>query len=408
MEKKTASKRLEQTNFKLRSLLNITLAINENHTQEELLQRYESLIRQDFKIGKLVLYTFEKRWRCILVSGTDDESYRDIDVEKYLTCYTEISFVSGSDSDTLKDYDIVMPVHHKGKPLAYVILGDLEEREGVSPIIKHLNFIQTLSNIILVAIENLRLFNESLRQQAMRKELELASKMQSMLIPSQSALPRTNQICMSAFYHPHLEVGGDYYDYLQLSKNEIGFCIADVSGKGMSAALLMSNFQANLRAMFTKEISLEDLVVRLNDRVIHAAKGEKFITLFLARYDLSTRKLTYINAGHNRPMLYKMKSGEIVMLDKGCVGMGMLDEIPVIKLGSMTIEEPAKLLCYTDGLVELMDGKGISMETDDIESSLNNTHSIEENIDLIIARQGILDGSTKIFDDISILGIEFY
>ena len=91
--------------------------------------------------------------------------------------------------------------------------------------------------------------------------------MQNMLIPDQSTLPKNKKIHITTFYHPHSEVGGDYYDYLELGKDEIGFCISDVSGKGMSAALLMSNFQANLRALFTHEISLAALVEKLNERV---------------------------------------------------------------------------------------------------------------------------------------------
>lgn len=405
---KAASKRLELTTFKLRSLLNITLAINENLSQGELLERYEKLIREEFNIGKIVLFKKEKVWKCILASGITDDFYKDIDVENHLIDYTEISFIASSPTEALQNFDIVIPVQHQGKPLAYVILGDLEEGEGVSPIIKHLNFVQTLSNIILVAIENIRLFNESLKQQAIKKELELASKMQNMLIPDQSMLPQNERVHISAFYHPHLEVGGDYYDYLQLGKDEFGFCIADVSGKGMSAALLMSNFQANLRAMFTREISLDALIEKLNERVLHAANGEKFITLFVGKFNFKTRELLYINAGHNQPMLYLINSDETILLDKGCVGMGMLDEIPLVKKGSITLEQPAKLLCYTDGLVELMDGKGITMETGDIEGCLTNKDSINENINEIIERQGILDGSTKIFDDISILGLEIH
>lgn len=174
----------------------------------------------------------------------------------------------------------------------------------------------------------------------------------------------------------------------------------------MSAALLMSNFQANLRALFTHEISLRALVEKLNDRVLHAANGEKFITLFVAKYNFKTKELEYINAGHNRPILYKMKDKSIEFLDKGCVGIGMLDEIPLVKKGLMYIEEPSKILCYTDGLVELMDGLGVSTETSEIEECLQNDGSIEENIQSIIGRQKIMENTTAIFDDISILGLE--
>jgi sigma-B regulation protein RsbU (phosphoserine phosphatase) len=254
----------------------------------------------------------------------------------------------------------------------------------------------------------MRLFKESLRQEALKKELELASKMQNLLIPSSSILPRNEKVFMTAFYLPHMDVGGDYYDYIPLNRNEFGFCIADVSGKGMSAALLMSNFQANLRALFTYDISLDALIEKLNDRVMHAANGEKFITFFVGKFNYKTLELQYINAGHNQPILYQKNKKELIMLNKGCVGIGMIDEIPIIRKGSLTLEEPAKILCYTDGLVELIDGKKISFGTREIEECIMNESSIEENIQDIIKKQGICAGSAAIFDDISILGIELF
>jgi phosphoserine phosphatase RsbU/P len=409
MTDKASIKRLKLTTFKLRSLLNITKAINENLTKDELLVRYASILQKDLNIGKLILFKLEESWKCILSAGITDNSQLAIDVENDLLQFEEIAFVSSNQSSTLSNYDIIIPIIHNGKPIAFVIIGDIdEEGEGISPTIKHLNFIQTISNIIIVAIENIRLFNESLKQEAMKKELELASKMQNMLIPHTSTLPKNDVIWMTAFYHPHLEVGGDYYDYIVLDKDEIGFCISDVSGKGMSAALLMSNFQANLRALFTHDISLLALVEKLNDRVLHAANGEKFITLFIAKYNFKTKELEYINAGHNQPILYQKNKEQLIYLDKGCVGIGMLDEIPLIRKGTIVIEDPTKILCYTDGLVELMDGRGVTFGTSEIEECLQNNGSIEENIKAIIKKQKILDGSTAIFDDISILGIELF
>jgi sigma-B regulation protein RsbU (phosphoserine phosphatase) len=405
---KASINRLQLTTFKLQSLLNITQAINENLTQEELLNIFEKLLTKDLNIGKVLVYKYEDTWKCILQSGIVDESYENINVENDLLCITDISFITTSPNKSLNAFDIVIPVINKGNAIAYVIIGDIEEGEGISPIIKHLNFIQTLTNIIVVAIENMRLFKESLRQEALKKELELASKMQNMLIPNSSILPRNDKICMTAFYLPHFDVGGDYYDYVQLSRNEFGFCIADVSGKGMSAALLMSNFQANLRALFTHDISLDALIEKLNERVLVSANGEKFITIFIGKFNYKTRELQYINAGHNQPMMYQKSSKELTFLSKGCVGIGMIDEIPLIRKGSVTIEEPTKILCYTDGLVELIDGKQISFGTKEIEDCIMNSNSIDDNIQAIIRKQGIFDGSTAIFDDISILGIELY
>jgi sigma-B regulation protein RsbU (phosphoserine phosphatase) len=401
------SRRLLMSNFKLNVLLEVTLSINENLPVKELLNKYQRILKDDLEIGKVIVYKLNENWECILNAGFD-KKHENLDVIKYLTDITDISPINAVSQKFSDDVDIIIPVNHHDKPIAYVLIGDIdEESEGVSPIIKHLRFIQTLSNIIVVAIENIRLYNESLQQVAMKKELELASRMQTMLIPDKSSLPSNNHVHLCAFYHPHFEVGGDYYDLIELSENEIGFCIADVSGKGISAAILMSNFQANLRALFTKSIELEELVSKLNEKVMNSANGEKFITLFIGKYDYLTRNLEFINAGHNPPLLFDKKSNQLSLLKSGCVGMGMLDEIPVINKENIQIGNPTKILCYTDGLVELIEDEEVGFGTSFIEKEISNQESIKTNIAEIIKKQNIIEGSAAIFDDISILGIDF-
>jgi sigma-B regulation protein RsbU (phosphoserine phosphatase) len=412
MADKASFKRLKLYSFKLNALLEITQAINENLSGRELLKRYESILTDDLNIGRIAIIKLNEKWETILTTGADKEDVSHIDVEKELLPIKEISFVTSSPHLSLKNFDIIIPVITQDTPLAFVLIGDIdEEAEGISPTIKHLHFIQTISNVIIVAIENIRLHKESLRQEAMRKELELASRIQRMLIPENSTLPQNKHIRFTAFYHPHFSVGGDYYDCISLNNNEFGFCIADVSGKGISAAILMSNFQANLRALFSDEITLDQLVNRLNTRVMASAKGEKFITLFIGKYIVDRRELQYINAGHNPPLLYEENKKQLSMLMKGCVGMGMLDKIPACEMGVVTMHEPTKMFCYTDGLVELLDESGvesgIKFGTEKIEGHVTNTHPIHENINDIIESHNILEGNTAIFDDISILGIEF-
>jgi sigma-B regulation protein RsbU (phosphoserine phosphatase) len=407
--KNSKTKRLQVSKFKLNSLLAITQAINENLSMEDLLKRYEDILRRDLIIGTILIFKYGVEWECILNSGCPQKVADRLNVEDDLLHYDEITFVPSDGDEKLRVFDIIIPVQNNNAPLAFVLIGDIEEEgEGVSPVIKHLNFIQTLSNIILVAIENIRLFKESLRQEAIKKELELASKMQNMLIPDNQTLPQNDQLFVTGFYHPHYDVGGDYYDCIPLNPDEIGFCIADVSGKGISAALLMSNFQANLRALFTAEIPLETLVEKLNDAVISSAAGEKFITLFIAKYNSKTKVLDYINAAHNPPILYEADSGKLHYFETSCVGIGMIDEIPFIKNGSFTIKGRSKVICYTDGLSELPDDNGEEIGMETIAEFLANGDKINENIDRLIKKQNIKSGNDRLFDDVSIIGVEFY
>jgi phosphoserine phosphatase RsbU/P len=408
MGEKVSIKRLQVFNFKLNALLEITQAINANLAVGELLARYQHILQENLNVGRILIFKFGNGWECILNTSSSGESYDFIDVELDLRQFIDIRFISNSGNCKLQDFDFVIPVYNNNNPLAFILIGDNDEMTGVSPVIKHLHFIQTISNIIIVAIENIRLFRDSLRQEALKKELELASKMQNMLIPKQSILPKSDRLVVSTYYRPHFEVGGDYYDYIEMGNDEFGFCIADVSGKGMSAALLMSNFQATLRALFTREIPLNVLIDRLNERVMFNANCEKFITMFIGRYNFRSRELEYINAGHNPPLLYDVKSKKLSMLKNGCVGLGMLDHVPFITKGHCYISENTKLLCYTDGLVELVEGDEINLATKLLEEQISNSDTLEENMQEIINALSVEEMNTAIFDDITILGIQLY
>lgn len=407
MTEKASLKRLQLSNFKLEALLSITLSINENLSTQVLLQKYENIIRKDLGIGKLVLFNYNKNWQCLLASGIKDDNYLSIQVETDLMPFREITNITVMTNPKLQGYDVVIPVYHKSIPLAYVLLGDIdEERNGISPIIKHLNFFQTLTNILVVAIENKRLYNENIQQESIKKELDLARQMQSMLIPNPESLPKNNQLYVTSYYQPHYEVGGDYYDFFYLNNDEVGFCIADVSGKGISAALLMSNFQASLRALFTPEIELNNLICRLNGIINNNTKGEKFITAFIGKYYLKSKKLNYINAGHNPPLFYKTDE-PFEYLKSGCAGLGMLPFIPKINIGETFVNNQTRLICYTDGLVEMENDIHEEFGTKEMEWLVSK----EENLDMfvwkIIQRVNVFRGKVPFFDDISLLCIEF-
>ncbi|MGD0342413.1 MAG: hypothetical protein ABSA76_11985, partial [Bacteroidales bacterium] len=236
MEEHRSSKdRLKISKFKLDALLDITLSINANLPTEELLSKYDSILRNNLGIGKILIFKHGYKWECILNAGFPKRLEKSIDVESMLLGFREIAIVNQDLG--FEGVDIIIPVYNNLVPLAFIFIGDIdEEGEGMSPVLKHLNFIQTFSSIIIVAIENIRLFNESLRQEALKKELELAARMQTALIPRENQLPNKGRIIVNGFYYPHSEVGGDYYDCVKLSDSITGFCIADVSGKGISAA----------------------------------------------------------------------------------------------------------------------------------------------------------------------------
>lgn len=406
MDKKSGQPKSKTMELKLNSLLEVTKAINNNFTTGQLLDIFESVLRNQLNIGKLLLYNYDRGWNCLLKYGVDDEFYR-IDVEKELIPITEISPLETANKELKRTFDIVIPVFHKDEPLAYVLVGDLsEEKLEISPTIKHLPFIQTLTNIIIVAIENKKLVKENIRQAALKRELELASEMQSMLFPKK--LPDDKQLQVDALYLPHQQVGGDYYDFIRINENEIAFCMADVSGKGVAAALLASNFQANLRILLKQTVGLKALVSELNTKVLENANGEKFITLFIAKYNFTTRKLNYVNAGHNPPLL--VNNGAVVTLEKGCTVLGIFEQLTGVIEGEVLIHAPATIVCYTDGVVEAENevGKDFGIESI-IEILEKEPNLVMKNLNnRILSGVNLHKGEMPYTDDIALFSCRFF
>jgi len=391
--------------IKLKAILEVTKAINNNFTTEKLLEIFQKVLESQLSISKLVLFSHDNGWKCILHYGVGNE-YQEIDPITDLLPITDIGTTNFSKKKLNKSFEIVVPVFHKNEPLAYVLIGDLEDKVELSPAIKHLPFVQTLANIIVVAIENKKLAKESIKQAAVKKELELASEMQNMLFPS--SLPSNKKLEASAYYLPHQQVGGDYYDFMWLNENECVFCVADVSGKGVAAALLMSNFQANLRILVKHTFSLTELVKELNSKVMASAKGEKFITLFIAKYNLTSRFLTYINAAHNPPVL--VSDTAVSTLKTGCTGLGMFDKIDKIKEGVVQITSKSTIVCYTDGLVELENNKGDDFGIDSLKTIVKEHSNVSmKKLNCIIMDKAIeYKQEQNYVDDIALFSIKIH
>lgn len=370
--------------MRLSSLLEVTKAINSNFSRDQLLKIYESILKNQLKVDQFAVYSAVNysRIHLELSSGIATESLRLFEVESFLSKITASHEIYALADDLVHFFDTIIPVFHKNKPLAFVLLK--VKGSGLENDEESLSFLQSLSNIIYVAFENKNLAKESIRQESIRKELEVASQMQSMLLPSQ--LPHLDLFNVNAFYRSHAEVGGDYYDVFPLNEKEYGICMADVSGKGISAAFLMSNFQANVRAIFMYVQGLEELAKILNQKIIENAKGEKFITAFLAKYNIQTKELTYVNCGHLPGLL--MKNNQLHLLSTGTVGLGMLENLPFVKQESLLLETGALLVTFTDGLTELENDEGVFFGLEKIKEIVKDNQTLSpEDLTSIVLRK---------------------
>tara|TARA_R110002072_G_scaffold282761_3_gene445976 strand:+ start:52479 stop:53711 length:1233 start_codon:yes stop_codon:yes gene_type:complete len=404
---KNLENQLQLKDFKLNSLLDITNAINVNQNVGQLMQLFEFIVHEQLGYDKFVLFNKQDSWDCILRKGHKGR-VKDFDISSELGRFKEITMIESTQSHLLKEFDVIVPVFHKEKALAYFLVKGVEyDGRHYSNELNYMSFIQTLINIIVVAVENKRMAKINIHQERYRRELEIASSMQKMLFPDD--LPTNKQMDISAKYKPRHEVGGDYYDFIQLKDDEYVICIADVSGKGVSAAMLMANFQATMRTLFEhRNFDIKLLMEELNEKVMKNAKGEKFITFFLAHYDVISRKLTYVNAGHNHPFITNGKSVE--ELDQGCIGLGMLDELPFMNIGKKTLAPNTTIVLYTDGVVELENEKEEFFGSERLVKLVNSYYplSMEDMNSLIFSKLDEWKGDLNLVDDTAIFSCRFF
>ncbi|TGE18340.1 PP2C family protein-serine/threonine phosphatase [Hymenobacter elongatus] len=340
----------------LSALLEITQAINQDTAEETLYKIFQFTLLGQLNIRRIVLYIKEeRRWQCVISFGHQLADFRKLELPDEIidTCVAGPCPTASLPLD--KEWhklETIIPVGQQDAVRAYVLIGSVQDdyanEEGSK-------FLETLSNILIGAIENRRLNRQRISAAAMRKEIEIAQEVQNLLFPSK--LPNDTQVAVHASYVPHTAIGGDYYDVVTIDQDRFLFCVADVSGKGVPASLLMSNFQAGLRTLLRQNVELATIVHELNHLLFRNSGGEKFITVFFGIYNRATRHLQYVNAGHNDPILVP-DSGPVQYLKDGTVMLGIMEKLPMLTVGETTIPPHSLLLCYTDGLTEVFDEAG--------------------------------------------------
>jgi sigma-B regulation protein RsbU (phosphoserine phosphatase) len=213
-----------------------------------------------------------------------------------------------------------------------------------------LDFLSGISDHMAIAMENATLHMELLEKQRMEEELKLGREIQSRLLPHPPV--DVAGTALAALSVPCYEVGGDYYDFIEFPDGDLGLAIGDVSGKGVSAALIMSSVQAALRVAAPIEDDLAHLVQRLNSLIYRSARGRKYATFFFGRYNPETGLLRYVNAGHNPPFV--ATEGRLEELSSTGKPIGIF---PDSTYHERAVEIPpgATLYLYTDGLNEAAD-----------------------------------------------------
>ena len=268
--------------------------------------------------------------------------------------------------------------------------------------------LETFAHQIGVSIENARLHHEALEKRRLQAEMEEAAKIQANLLPK--APPGIPGYEVAGLSIPHHNgVGGDYFDYIREPDGTWGFVIADVSGKGLQAALLMVMLRTSLRSEITRQSNLLAMTMRLNALLYEASTSEAYATLVYARLHSETGSLTTINAGHNFPIVMR-RDGSVTRLEKGGTVVGMfpadiLIDIAEFQQETVRLHSGDTLLFYTDGVTDALNANGEPYEEKRLYNLVRQMRHANASEICSEIRDAVAEfqGDTQQFDDLTLL-----
>ena len=316
------------------------------------------------------------------------------------------SFPPGANTNKILSSEFKLDSSFDFNNLSYQFtLAEKETRRGVTKF-NDLDkmLLDAITRQVQASIENQYLNSLAIEKEKMERELAVAASIQQRILPE--VLPKIDGYDLAGINIPSKEVGGDYYDCIDLGNGKYALIIADVAGKGIGAALLVSTLDAALYSYLEFDIPLTEMSERLNKLIYKSSPSDKFITFFIAVLDSKTGELDIVNAGHN-PIFLLRKDGSLFKIEAGGVGLGMFD-FGIPYEGSKTkLEQGERLFLYTDGIPEAMNENEEEYSDDRMEKLIleNKFETAREFIDKIVSDvKGFAENSEQ-SDDITAMYI---
>jgi sigma-B regulation protein RsbU (phosphoserine phosphatase) len=297
--------------------------------------------------------------------------------------------------------ELVIALRFQNEKIGVVGVGVPANKESYGK--EQVDFLQSLGNLALLTIQKTLLLEEQIEKRRMEEELNLAKTIQQGLLPS--PIPEISGFDLKATNISSRQVGGDYFDILETPDKGSILAIADVTGKGVPASLLMANLQSMLHALAPIDITLAEATGSINNIIYENTPPDKFITFFWGKISTDGKRFDYVNAGHNNPLLFRKGNDQPLELDKGGVILGAMPSMAPYESASIEFQSGDVLILYTDGVTEAMNtDKTEEYEEERLIACLNKNigKSSQEIIDAVIT--DITEFSNGIqYDDITLL-----
>ena len=339
----------------------------------------------------------------VLISAVSISRSRE-DLKSSLTQISIIACIGAAFAALLLATILTRPVSTLMRDLRQVSMGDLKHQSQVNSSDEFGNLARIFNRMTM----NLQTAQSAkLAQKAMEHELSLATSIQAGLLPAQ--LPQIPGLDLAAYYDSAKEVGGDYYDFLQVDQNRIGGVVADVSGKGVPGSLVMSMTRSMLHMAARENRSPKDTIIEVNNCLAPDMNPGMFVTLAYLVLDTRSREVRLVRAGHNAPLLYSSHHGQVIDLHPKGIAIGLDREGPLfasqLEPQKFTLQPGDVLVLYTDGIVEGIDPQGRDFGDERLHQLLleNRERPASELLEIIMAELRSHQKNAEQSDDITLL-----
>lgn len=300
------------------------------------------------------------------------------------------------------EVNLIVPMQLQGKTKGLILLGKRMSLQEYTN--DDIEFVYSVGSLAIISLENKKLFQEALEKHKLEEELEFARDIQKNLLPQ--SLPQFDSIDIAALNLSSRQVGGDYYDIIKLDEDNYCLAIADVSGKGIPASLLMANIQAFLRVICKQGMNLEEATALINDLLYENTSDGRFITFCWGILNQRSKKINYVNAGHNPPLL--VRNGRISKLKKGGIILGVLKTVMPYESEEISLKKDDVIILFTDGISEAMNINGEEFSDEKLEEIAIDSASLPAKEILNRIRNEVVDfaSGTVQSDDLTMIVVK--
>jgi sigma-B regulation protein RsbU (phosphoserine phosphatase) len=354
-ELKRTNRALDRKIHELNTLFDLSKDFNRMADRREIIRIFKFALLGQMLIRKFFLILERHNHRSVAATNNISGKLDKEEIDLLFSLKKDIVTVDESLRKKLpflkkNEISALISLYFQGEKMAVIGIGNRANDEPYSK--SDFDFLQSLGNLALLSIQKTELLEERIEKEQLEKEIDIARDIQQGLFPD--PIPTDPNLDIAAKNIPSLQMGGDYFDILEAPGNRLLIAIADVTGKGTPAALLMANLQAMLHVLLPIEISLEKAVNRINNMVYQNTPSDKFVTFFWGIFNPSTMEFQYVNAGHNNPVLFRKNKSIPRKLDKGGLLLGALPSTRGYESETITFQSGDLLVCYTDGVSEAM------------------------------------------------------